>query len=107
MEQKYVYILVVDSVYYGTIEQGSSVYATQESAKSKYNCLVRTFKKQLALDCFDDDGVFKEAEYEDQYVCDEYTESENGASFSFSFYYAGEYNNYHYTVYYRKIEVLE
>lgn len=105
MEQKYVYLLVVDVTYYCDTEQRSSVYATRERAKKEYNHLVKKFKNQSYPDCFDDDGVFKEAEYGDQYVCDEYTESENGASFSF--YDAGEYNNYHYTVYYKKIEVLE
>ena len=105
MEQKYVYILVVDSVYSGTTEQGSSVYATRERAREVYNRLVKKFKKQSYPDCFDDDGVFKEAEYGERYVCNEYTESRKGASFSF--YDAEEYNNYHYTVYYKKTGILE
>ena len=105
MEQKYVYLLVIDGTYYGDTEQESRVYATRDRAKREYEYLVKKFKGQSYPDCFDDDGVFKEAEYGDQYVCDEYAESKNGASFSF--YDAGEYNNYHYTVYYRKMEVLE
>lgn len=105
MEQKYVYLLIIDETYYGDTKQESRVYATRERAKKEYNRLVKKFKKQSFPDCFDDDGVFKEVEYKGRYVYNEYTESENGASFSF--YDVGEYNNYHYTVYCRKIEVLE
>ena len=37
MEQKYVYLLVIDGTYDGDTEQSSSVYASLEDAKAVYD----------------------------------------------------------------------
>lgn len=105
MEQKYVYLLVIDGTYDGDTEQSSSVYASLEDAKAVYDELVKNFKTEDRPECFDEEGNFNEEEYEDEYSCDEFVEGNNGESFSF--YEAGNYNNWHYDVYYRKMEVLE
>lgn len=106
MEQKYVYVLVINGVYdWGDFEQESRVYASLEEAKAAYDELVKNFKEKDYPECFDEEGNFNEEEYEDDYACDESDRGEKGESFSF--YEAGNYNNWHYDVYYKKTEVLK
>lgn len=112
MEQKYVYLLVIDYAdRSGNSDQTIKAYAKKEAAKAAYDKCVRESKIGDYPEYFDSDGNFNEDEYGDIFTCyndiltcDELAGEPKGELFSF--YEGGCYNTEHYTVYWKEQEII-
>ena len=104
MAKKCIYLVVIDYVdRSGNSDQTVKAFEHQEAAKALYDTCVKEAKMNDYPEYFDSDGNFKEDEYGDVFVCDEFITAEGE---SFSFYEDGWYKTEHYTVYWRELEVL-
>lgn len=105
MAKKSIYLVVIDYVdRSGNSDQTIKAFEHQESAKALYDTCVKETKLNDYPEYFDSDGNFKEDEYGDVFVCDEFIGGPEGESFSF--YENGYYKTEHYTVYWKEQEII-
>lgn len=106
MAKKCIYLVVIDYAdRSGDSDQTIKAFERQEAAKALYDICVKETKMNEYSEYFDSNGNFKDDEYGDVFVCDEFISGQEGESFSF--YEDGFYKQEHYTVYWRELEVLE
>ena len=105
MAKKCIYLVVIDYAdRSGNNDQTIKAFERQESAKALYDTCVKETKLNDYPEYFDSDGNFKEDEYGDVFVCDEFIGGPEGESFSF--YEDGYYKTEHYTVYWKEQEII-
>lgn len=99
-----IYLLIIDYAdRWGNSEQTIKAFAQQEAVKRVYDNCVKESKQGDYPEYFDSEGNFKEEEYGDTFVCDEFVTAEGE---SFSFYEDGYYKTEHYTVYWKEQEII-
>lgn len=105
MGKKCIYLLVIDYAdRWGDSDQTIKAFERQEAAKATFDICVKESKLNDYSEYFDDNGNFKDDEYGDTFVCDEFVNNPEGESFSF--YENGFYKTEHYTIYWRELEVI-
>lgn len=105
MAKKCIYLVVIDYAdRSGNSDQTIKAFERQEAAKALYDICVKETKMNDYPEYFDRDGNFKDDEYGDVFVCDEFIGGPEGESFSF--YENGYYKTEHYTVYWKEQEII-
>ena len=105
MAKKCIYLVVIDYAdRSGNSDQTIKAFERQEAAKALQDIGVKETNMNDYPAYFDSDGNFKDDEYGDVFVCDEFGGPEGA---SCSFYEDGWHQQAHYTVYWRELEVLE